>query len=160
MIDTLQKLYDAMGNPDLQEGDNIVDMAVDAIKHTQDLRSGLAIVDGRYAELRASVRVKDRLLQIAAQVEVTLSNEVADLRGSNELLRDNLRISAGIEVESRGAEVELQDYANSLLDEIDTQRKIMKVIGVVECSDDISELRRRGTVCRLVDNFLAGYYND
>ena len=114
-------------------------------------------------ELRASITVKDRLLDIAAQVEVTLRNQVAELmrEGENEHRAINALDAMTCDLEvAEETEVELREYIDCILDSLATQRKMFKIIGTIECKDGMSELQRRGTVCRLIDNLLAGYYND
>lgn len=101
MIDTLQKLYGVLGNPDLQAGDNIVDMAVDAIKQVQDLKSGLKIVETRNRELHDQiVELHDALGDPGAdsaskviELAVEAIDERNDLRDKYRELQDAFDLS-------------------------------------------------------------------
>ena len=167
MISTLDKLSTALGNPEVQNDNDLVDSAVEAIKHTQDLQSGLEIVENRNAELveqerlsritidrarhltrdlRNSIHVLRNLQSIAADCEVELRNEVGELKNS-------LNIASEIDRE-------LREYINHLLDLLQTQRKVLKIIAAAACSESLHPGLRCGTVCRLVDNALAGHYDD
>lgn len=153
MIDTMEKLHEALGYPSISNGDSLVDLAVDAIKHTQDLKSGIDIIDGRYAEqvelLAEQVRrsnTKDRLLDIAAQCEIDLRDDfkevVMDLKAAEDVI------------------VELREYIDLLLRRSDTLRDGLRIIGVIARSDRMEEGHQRTVALQLVNKVLAGDYYD
>ena len=58
---------------------------------------------------------------------------------------------------AKETEVELREYIDYLLDKLQTNRDVLKIIAMVSCDETVV---RRGTVARIIDNLLAGYYDD
>ncbi len=135
--------------------------------HILNLKSGLSIVERRGVELSNQILVKDRLLDIAIQVEVTLRNEVATLRETLGVVTetehrainalDAMEVNLGVATET---EAEIREYIDYLLDKFQTNRAVLKIVATVASSSDLHWGLRCSTMCRIIDNHLAGYYDD
>ncbi len=146
MISTLEKLSDALGNPEARDGDDLVDLAVEAFKQRQVLWADSKIDTARIEALEANLNFAN----VAFQRVTRLNQELLDCGDG---LKNSLEISMDIQTD-------LLEYIDQVLDMNHTLREGLKIIATVASSGDINRGLRCGTVCRLVDNLLAGYYDD